>query len=144
MNICGFEFPDELWILVEHQVWARLHEDGAATVGITSVGAREAGEIYMCRPKPVGTRVERGRSVAVVELAKSIVSVKSPVGGEVVEVNPRLAQEPELAYKDVYGDGWLVRLRVSDFEADRPHLRRGEALRGAVEHYLWLNKVERP
>ena len=47
----GFEFPDDLYYLVEHQVWARFDDDGVATVGITSLGIHLAGDIYMCRPK---------------------------------------------------------------------------------------------
>jgi glycine cleavage system H protein len=103
MNVLGFEFPDELHYAVDDQVWARPDGNGNATVGITSLGIGVAGEIYMCRPKPVGSEVARGRSIAVVELAKSIVSVKSPVGGTVVAVNPRLGERPELVHLDPYG-----------------------------------------
>ncbi len=142
MNVRGFEFPDELHYLVEHQVWARLHGDRMATVGITSLGTRLAGEIYMCRPKAVGSVVEQGRSIAVVELAKAIVSVKSPVRGTVVEVNPRLAAEPELVYTAPYADGWLARIAADDFEADRAALVHGEATAAAMEQHARLNRVE--
>lgn len=142
MNVCGHEFPDELYYLVEPQVWARLEADGSATVGITAVGIAQAGEIYMCRPKPVGAEVGQGRSIAVVELAKSIVSVKSPVSGTVLQVNPRLADEPELVHRSPYTDGWLVRLRPADFDADRPALVHGEAVRAAMEHFAWLNRLQ--
>src|SRR5688572_21080795 len=103
MNVGDFDFPDDLLYLVEHDVWARLHEDGSATVGITALGIKLSGEIYMCRPKPVGARVEQGRSIAVVELAKAIVSVKSPLGGTVVELNPLLEKQPELVHLEPYG-----------------------------------------
>ena len=83
MMATGLHFPDELHYDIEHQVWARLEADGSATVGITALGVQLAGEVYMCRPKGVGSVVERGRGIAVVELAKSIVSVKSPLGGTV-------------------------------------------------------------
>ena len=68
------DYPADLHYLIEHQVWARRDPDGLATVGITSLGIALAGEIYMCRAKAVGTTIEQGRSIAVVELAKSIVS----------------------------------------------------------------------
>lgn len=146
MKLRGMEFPDALHYLIEHQVWARL-EPGAtgaaeATVGITALGIRVAGEIYMCRPKPVGTEVEQGRSIAVVELAKSIVSVKSPVHGSIVAVNPRLADEPGLVFADPYGAGWLARVRLSDFAADSSQLLHGAAVAPAMEHYAWQNRVE--
>lgn len=134
--------PAELHYLIEHQVWARLHGDGTATVGITALGIRQSGEIYMARPKGVGVAVEQGRAVAVVELAKSIVSVKSPVTGVVVDVNPALAQTPELVHLDPYGRGWLARITLRDFEADRPALLQGEAVAAAMAHHAWLNRIE--
>lgn len=143
MLIHSLLFPDELFYLVEHQVWARLHADATATVGITSMGIRVAGEIYMCRPKPVGAQLEQGRSVAVVELAKSIVSVKSPVRGRVCELNPRLEGEPELVHLDPYGAGWLARVALDDWSDSQTRLLQGAAIIPAMQHYAWLNQVER-
>ena len=137
MLISDHEFPDDLHYLVEHQTWARLHGDGTATVGITRMGIKLAGEIYMCRPKSVGSEVEAGRSIAVVELAKSIVSVKSPVSGIVLEVNAALEEQPELVHRDCYGAGWLARVRVTA----SPVLAHGDNLAAAVEHYAWLNQL---
>ena len=117
-------FPAELHYDVAHQTWARPEADGSVTVGITALGIRLSGEIYMCRPKPVGQTVERGRSVAVVELAKSIVSVKSPVGGEVLAVNEGLANEPERVHLDPYGSGWIARLAPSNWAADMAEAMR--------------------
>jgi len=141
MLIRGCEFPDELWYSAEHQVWARV-EGGEAVVGITSMGIRASGEIYMCRPKGVGQVVEQGRAVAVVELAKSIVSVKSPVGGTVIVVNEALSSKPELVHTDPYGAGWLARLTLADFAADQAALVHGAAVPAAMEHYAWLNQLE--
>ena len=144
MVIRGFSFPDELHYLVEHQVWARLEEGGTARVGITALGTHVAGgEIYMARPKRVGTVVEQGGSIGVVELAKAIVSVKSAVAGTVVEINERLAAEPELVHSDPFGAGWLARLALTGFAADAAALVHGElAVRPAMEHHAWLNQVE--
>jgi glycine cleavage system H protein len=141
MLIRGFDFPDELQYHVEHQVWARI-EGGVATVGITSMGVAQAGEIYMCRPKGVGVEVEQGRSVAVVELAKSIVAVKSPVSGVVVEVNALLGSRPELVHEEPYGRGWLARLALRSLEADLAALVHGAAVAAAMEEYARLNLVE--
>jgi glycine cleavage system H protein len=142
MILLGHDYPDELHYLVEDQVWARLHGDGTATVGIAAMGIAQAGEIYMCRPKPAGAEVAQGRSVAVAELAKSIVSVRSPVTGVVVEANPRLAREPELVHRAPYGAGWLARLRLADFAADLPALVHGEAVRAAMERYARLHRLD--
>ena len=120
-------FPPDLHHLVDHDVWARLHGDGTATVGITALGIRQSGEIYMCRPKAVGSRIGQGRAVAVVELAKAIVSVKSAVSGTVVEVNAALEDHPERVHRDPYGAGWIARLRLDDWAADAARLLHGDA-----------------
>jgi glycine cleavage system H protein len=142
MPVHGLSFPDDLHYCIEPQTWARLEAGGLVTVGITALGIRQSGEIYMCRPKGVGALIEQGRSVAVVELAKSIVSVKSPVTGAVVTVNPRLAGAPELVHRDPYGDGWLARLRLTRWEADLALLVHGPAVAAAMAHHAWLHGIE--
>lgn len=141
MDVNGFDFPDELFYLPLEQVWARVEPDGTAVVGITTLGIRLAGEIYMCRPKSVGFVVEQGRSVAVVELAKSIVSVKSPVTGEVTAVNAQLAQRPELVHTDPYGTGWLARLKLTRWDEDQAALVHGDTVPAAMLDYQRLNRV---
>ena len=129
-------FPEDLHYLVEHDVWARLHDDGTATVGITALGIKLSGEIYMCRVKPPGTVVEQGRAVAVVELAKAIVSVKAALSGRVIAINPRLEDVPELVHRDPYGEGWLARIEHVGGEAGEADLARlvvgGAAARAAM------------
>ncbi len=132
-------YPVDLHYFVEHQVWARPHGDGTATVGISSLGIALAGEVYMCRPKAPGSAIEQGQSMAVVELAKSIVSVKSPVCGSVIEVNPRLADTPEIVHLAPYGDGWLARIALTDFDADCAALVHGDGVKPAMDHHAWLN-----
>ena len=135
MNLHELRFPADLYYLVEHDVWARLEGDGTATVGITALGIKLSGEIYMCRAKSVGTRVEQGRAIAVVELAKAIVSVKSAVTGTVLGVNPLLGASPELVHSDPYGEGWIARLALVDFERDRPQLVQGDGVLAAMARH---------
>jgi glycine cleavage system H protein len=143
MEVSGFSFPDELLYLPEQQVWARLEGDGTATVGITSLGIHQAGgEIYMCRPQREGAVVEQGRSIGVVELAKSIVSVKSPISGAVVAVNPLLADAPEWVHREPYGRGWLARLQPSRLDQDRAALVSGEAVATVMAHHVWLSRAD--
>lgn len=142
MSDAGLDVPPDLLVLVEHQVWVRREAEGLATVGITALGARLAGEIYMCRVKGVGSVIEQGRGLAVVELAKSIVSVKSPVAGTVVEVNPLVANRPEWVHDDPYGQGWLARLRWPDPAADAAALQGGERLRQAMREHARLFRAD--
>ncbi len=140
MKILDLEFPDELHYLVEHQVWARREADGSATAGITALGIRLAGEIYMCRPKWAGTVLEAGRSMAVVELAKSIVSVKSPLSGTVLAVNEALVERPELVHRDPYGAGWILRLAPAQ-GADWAALLHGAPVEAAMREHARLFRV---
>lgn len=141
MAIDGLSFPSELYYLVEHDVWARPEADGTVTVGITALGIHMAGEIYMCRPKAVGSVVEQGRSVAVVELAKAIVSVKSPIDGTVVAVNTALATEPERVHRSPYEQGWIARLAPADWAAQSAALVHGDAVAPAMQHQAWLHRA---
>ena len=136
------DFPADLLYHVEHQVWARVDAPDRVTVGITALGIKLSGEVYMCRAKPVGTAVEQGRAIGVVELAKSIVSVKAPLSGAVVETNPRLAQQPELVHRDPYGEGWIARLRPSALVAERSALLSGEAVLAAMAEHARRYRIE--
>jgi glycine cleavage system H protein len=132
---CPARFPPELHYLVAHDVWARIEADGSVTTGITALGIQLSGEIYMCRPQPVGTRVAQGRSIAVVELAKAIVSVKSAVSGTVTAVNPRLADEPECIHHDPYGEGWIARIVPDDLQADLTRWVSGDGVAEAMQRH---------
>ena len=135
-------FPSDLLFDPEHQVWARLDDDGLVTLGVTELGIRLSGEIYMCRPKVVGSVVEQGRSIGVVELAKSIVSVKSALSGVVEAINPLLSTKPEYVHLDPYGQGWLARLRPSDLDSERRALLSGEAVWPAMVAHARLHRIE--
>ncbi|MDM4765869.1 glycine cleavage system protein H [Pelomonas sp. SE-A7] len=141
MLTAGATLPEHLWVLVEHQTWAELGPDGTARVGITALGLKASGELYMCRPKPVGQELEQGRSMAVVELAKSIVSVKSPLSGRVLRINERLAEQPELVFRDPYGEGWLLELQPTRWDEDQAALVKASESMAAMEHYAWLNQL---
>lgn len=124
--------PEDLHYLIPHQVWARVDGQGLATVGITELGIQLSGEIFMCRPKRVGMDIAQGGTVAVVELSKAIVTVKSPVTGVVVEGNPALKSRPRLVHEDPYGAGWIARLQLQDFAADAAQLLQGGAAQRAM------------
>ncbi len=142
MSAPPLHHPPELYYLMDHQVWARLHGDGTATVGITQLGIRLSGEVYMCRAKRVGTPVAQGGTVAVVELSKSVVAVKSPVSGTVVAVNEALEDRPELVHRDPFGDGWIARLQLTAWDTDQSALLTGEAVAPAMAHHAWLHRLD--
>ncbi|NCT84720.1 MAG: glycine cleavage system protein H [Comamonadaceae bacterium] len=135
--------PLGFWLWPEDQTWAQPLPGGGVRVGITALGLKASGEIYMCRPKPVGSDVEQGRSIGVVELSKSIVAVKSPLSGVVTRVNDALEQRPELVHQSPYEAGWLAELAPSRLDDEKHQLATDEAaIREAMARWAWLNDLE--
>ena len=105
-------YPPELKYHPEHD-WARV-EDGEATFGITWYAQDALGEVVFYEPPEVGASVTANESYAEVESVKAVSDVFAPLSGEVVAVNEALSDKPEQINDDPYGDGWLVRVRLSD------------------------------
>jgi glycine cleavage system H protein len=107
-------YPENFRYTKEHE-WVRVEGD-TGTVGITDHAQNELGDIvYVDLPK-AGTKVEAGRSLGSVESVKAVSDIYSPVSGEVIEVNQALADAPEKLNQDAHGEGWLVKIRLSDPE----------------------------
>jgi glycine cleavage system H protein len=96
----------------EHE-WVRLDGD-TATVGITDFAQGQLGDIVFVEVPEAGRQVEKGGEAAVVESVKAASDVYAPVGGEVVEGNAALSDEPSLVNSDPEGEGWFFKLRLSD------------------------------
>jgi len=142
MLIAGAEIPGDRWYWINDQTWALPLDENRVRVGISALGLKASGEIYMCRPKSVGSELEQGRSLGVVELSKSIVSVKSPLSGVITRVNEALESRPELMHQSPYEAGWLLELAPSRLPAEQPLLAIGEeAVRQAMTHWAWLNQL---
>lgn len=137
-RIRGFDFPDDLFYLLEHDTWARLDVDGIATIGLTPLGAHISGEFIEFLPKPAGTAIERERSLGLLEMSKVIRAVRSPIAGVIVAANDRAKTQPGLINADPYGEGWLVRLRPTAWENDSALLVIGAKIPAAVEAYMRL------
>ena len=132
-DVRGCSIPDDLNYSVENNVWARLEGDGNVTVGMTSYAASLAGQIVSFTPKKVGKDVQKDKSCATVESGKWVGPAKSPVGGEVTEVNDAVAANPGLINSDPYGKGWLVKIKPGDWAADSSGLVTGAAASAAFE-----------
>ena len=105
-------YPEELLYNAEHD-WARIEGD-EAVLGITWFAADSLGELVHFEPPEAGASIEQGRSYGEVESVKAVSDLISPLSGEVLEVNERVADAPETVNEDPYGEGWLIRIRLSD------------------------------
>ncbi|HXW59166.1 MAG TPA: glycine cleavage system protein GcvH [Solirubrobacteraceae bacterium] len=108
-------YPEDLLYHPEHD-WARSDPSNPqeATLGITWYAQDSLGEVVFFEPPKVGSTVTAGQAYAEVESVKAVSDVIAPLSGEVVAVNEALASEPHAINEDPYGDGWMVRVRLSD------------------------------
>jgi len=105
-------YPEDLKYHPEHD-WARIEGD-VATFGVTWYAQDALGEVVFYDPPAVGSTVAKDAAYAEVESVKAVSDVFAPLSGEIVEVNEALADAPERINDDPYGDGWLVKVRLSD------------------------------
>jgi len=105
-------YPDDLKYHREHD-WARIEGD-EAVLGITWFAADALGELVHFEPPAAGASVRKDASYGEVESVKAVSDVIAPLSGEVLEVNPKAVDAPETVNDDPYGDGWLIRIRLSD------------------------------
>ena len=105
-------YPEDLRYHPEHD-WARI-EGGEATLGITWHAQDALGEVVHYEPPAVGDAITKDATYGEVESVKAVSDLISPLSGEVLAVNEKVVDAPELVNEDPYGDGWLVRIRLSD------------------------------
>lgn len=105
-------YPDDLKYHEEHD-WARVEGD-EATLGITWFAADALGDLVHFEPPEVGASVTKDQSYGEVESVKAVSDVIAPLSGEVLAVNEQVVGEPETVNDDPYGNGWLIRIRLSD------------------------------
>jgi glycine cleavage system H protein len=105
-------YPEDLKYHAEHD-WARIEGD-TATFGITWYAQDALGEVVFFDPPEVGASVSKDEAYAEVESVKAVSDVFAPLSGEIVEVNDALADSPENVNSDPYGEGWMVKVRLSD------------------------------
>ncbi len=104
--------PAELKYTKDHE-WIRIEGD-IAYIGITDFAQGELGDIVYVEIETVGESVAQEAIFGTVEAVKTVSDLFMPLSGEVLEINPKLDSEPELVNKDPYGDGWMVKIRLSD------------------------------
>ena len=105
------EVPSDLRFANSHE-WARV-ADGIATVGISDHAQQELTDVVFVELPAVGRAVSAGEACAVVESVKTASDIYSPVGGEIIEVNPAVVDDPSQVNSAPYGDGWFFRVRIT-------------------------------
>jgi len=104
--------PENLKYTKDHE-WLRIEGD-VAYIGVTDFAQGELGDIVFVEVETVGETLAKEDIFGIVEAVKTVSDLFMPIGGEVLEVNPNLESDPEIVNKDPYGDGWLVKIKISD------------------------------
>ena len=123
-------FPENLRYTKDHE-WVKIEGD-EATVGITDFAQRELGDIVYVEIETVGKELNSGEVFGTVEAVKTVSDLFLPVSGMVTEVNPGLNGNPEAVNSDPYGEGWMIKMKVSN-AADLDNLLTAEAYQKMVE-----------
>ncbi|MGL5062498.1 MAG: glycine cleavage system protein GcvH [Microcoleus sp.] len=124
------EYPDDLKYLDTHE-YVRL-EGEIATIGISAFAIDQLGDIVFLELPEIGAALEKGEAFGTVESVKAVEDLKAPVTGTVIERNDEIVESPENLADDPYGTGWLVKVRVKDFE-DTEDTLSSEEYRQQVE-----------
>ncbi len=104
--------PEELKYTKEHE-WLKA-EEGVVTIGITDYAQSELGDIVFVELPQVGDTVSQGEPFGTIEAVKTVADLFSPVSGEVSELNPKIEEDPAVMNKDPYGEGWMMKIKMSD------------------------------
>ena len=132
-TVRGCNLPEDLFYNVDNNVWARRENDGTVTIGMTAYACALAGEIVSYTPKKVGKTIDKDKSVCTVESGKWVGPVKTPVAGEVSAINDSVAAKPGSINADPYGNGWLVKLKPTDWDSESAKLTTGGAVANDFE-----------
>jgi len=116
-----FKVPTDRFYNAEG-LWVRFEQDGIVRLGLGDFLQQSSGDVAFADVKPAGAVLEAGQPFASIETIKATLELESPVPGTVLEVNPAMVSRPEIINQDPYGDGWLARVRVPDWESVRDRL----------------------
>ena len=129
-------FPADLRYTKDHE-WVKL-EGNVATIGITDFAQRELGDIVYVEVETIGKSLKSGDVFGTVEAVKTVSDLFLPVDGTITELNPSLANAPELVNNDPYGEGWMVKMTVAN-SADVDALMDATAYEAPARYMLFLD-----
>ncbi len=129
-NTKTMNIPENLKYTEEHE-WVKIEGD-EVIIGITDFAQSELGDIVYVEVETVGETLDKGEVFGTVEAVKTVSDIYMPVSGEVIEKNEKLDDEPELINKDPYGEGWIIKVKVSNKE-ELDELLDAEAYKNIIE-----------
>jgi len=127
------DIPKDLLYTKEHE-WVRIEDEDCALIGITDFAQNALGDVVYVEIPDVGSTVIEMTQIGFIESVKVASELYTPVSGEIIELNTEMMDGvPELVNTDPYGDGWIMRVRTSNWEADRKQLLSAEEYEKIIE-----------
>jgi len=124
MDAEGYDIPEELYYSKEHE-WVLVKKDHAI-VGITDYAQKALHEIVYVELPTVGSKLKQMQSIGTVESVKAVSEIFTPITGEIIEVNEKLTESPELLNKDPYNNGWIMKVRPTNLKKDLEKLMKAQ------------------
>lgn len=124
------EIPANLLFTEDHE-YCRIEGD-TAVIGVSHYAQEQLGDITYIELPQEGDSFSKGDSLGVIEAVKAASDIYSPISGEVIEVNTKLEDNPELVNQDCYGDGWIIKIKMSDL-SQKDSLMNAEAYKSHIE-----------
>ena len=134
MNVEGYNIPEGFYYSKEHE-WVLVKKDHAI-VGITDYAQKALHEIVYVELPAVGSKLKQMQSIGTVESVKAVSEVFTPVSGEIIGVNEKLAESPELVNRDPYNEGWIMKVRPTNLKKDL------EKLMTAQQYAEYMKKLK--
>jgi glycine cleavage system H protein len=139
VKIEGNDFPSDLYYHKDH-MWVKLEED-KARLGYNEWAADSAGKLVSIKTRPAGRSVNEGKTLGSIESGKWVGSLKMPITGKVLEINPKLSNEPSLINDDPYGEGWVALVKPDKLDEELEQLIPGSNSE-AIESWLKEEKTK--
>jgi len=133
VKIEGFDFPGDYYFHPDH-MWLKIEGENVK-VGYNAWAADAAGKLVSIRTRPAGKAVKAGKTLGSVESGKWVGSLKVPISGTIVEINPAIKEDPSKINEDPYGDGWIALIKPSNLEEELGNLMKGSD-KEALEAWL--------
>ncbi len=134
MNVEGYNIPEGVYYSKEHE-WVLAKKDHAI-VGITDYAQKALHEIVYVELPAVGSKLKQMQSIGTVESVKAVSEIFSPITGEIIGVNEKLAESPELVNRDPYNEGWIMKVRPTNLKKDL------EKLMTAQQYAEYMKKLK--
>jgi glycine cleavage system H protein len=126
VKVGDYNIPDELLYTKEHE-YAQVEDEDLVKVGITDYAQKSLRDIVYVELPKKGSEVTSGSEFGSIESVKAVSELYAPVSGMIEEVNGELENSPEKVNEDPYGDGWIIKIKASDIEADKAKLLNSKA-----------------